>query len=224
MIHFLTFSSLASIDLGKPSPKPTSFVGDQMEASVELWASSDGLLKIGVWECTPGRFTASREMTSETCHIIAGRVSLHGSDGYTRELAAGQMLILPMGWRGEWTVRRPRGSSTSFTRNRAQKHHNYIEGDASITGYALRERGAAECPLEPSVYQTRTVRSRPPSCLAATRPMHEPAPREGRQSLGVHSRKLKSRHGVADIPESLLADGGPSKQTFLRRAKRSAKI
>lgn len=104
MIDFLTFSSLAAIDLGKPSPKPTSIAGDQMEASVQLWASSDGLLKIGVWECTPGRFTASRETTSETCHIIAGHLSLHGPDGQTQELGAGQMLVLPKGWRGEWTI------------------------------------------------------------------------------------------------------------------------
>lgn len=104
MIDFQTMGQLSTIDLGKPSPKPTSIAGDQMEASKQLWMSADGLMKVGVWECTPGRFTASRESISETCHILSGRVSLHGADGRTQELGAGEMLVLPKGWQGEWTI------------------------------------------------------------------------------------------------------------------------
>ena len=104
MIEFQTFAHLANIDLGAPEPKPTSIEGNQEEAAKTLWTSPDGRLEIGVWECTPGRFTAVREDNSETCHIVSGRVSLHGPNGRTQEVRPGEVLVLPKGWRGEWTV------------------------------------------------------------------------------------------------------------------------
>ena len=104
MIDFLVNENLAALDLGAPARKPTSIDCEQWEAAVELWRSQDGLMKIGVWECTPGRFSADRTAASETCHLIAGRITLHGADGQSRDLAAGDMLVLPRGWRGEWTI------------------------------------------------------------------------------------------------------------------------
>ena len=104
MIAFQTFAHLATIDLGAPAPKPTSIAGNQMEAAVTLWTSPDGLAEAGVWECTPGRFSADRQAASETCHLISGRITLHGTDGQSRDLGAGDMLVLPRGWRGEWTI------------------------------------------------------------------------------------------------------------------------
>jgi uncharacterized protein len=104
MIDFLFNDNLAALDLGAPAPKPTSIDCEQWEAARELWRSQDRLMKIGVWECTPGRFSADRTAASETCHLIAGRITLHGADGQSRHLAAGDMLVLPRGWRGEWTI------------------------------------------------------------------------------------------------------------------------
>jgi uncharacterized cupin superfamily protein len=104
VVQFLSMPGLASIDLGNPQPKPTSISGEQLEASKQLWCSSDGAMRIGIWECTPGRFSAIRDTSSETCYILAGRVSLHGPDGVSQELATGDMLVLPQGWRGEWTI------------------------------------------------------------------------------------------------------------------------
>lgn len=104
MIDFQTFAHLALIDLGVAEAKPTSIEGEQLEASKMLWTSDDGLVEVGVWECTPGRFTSVRETNSEICHIVSGRVSLHGPDGHTREVGPGELLVLPRGWRGEWTI------------------------------------------------------------------------------------------------------------------------
>lgn len=104
MIDYQTFAPLAATDLGAPEPKPTSIEGGQMEASKTLWTSPDGKLEVGVWECTPGRFTVVRDNNSETCHIVSGRVSLHGADGRTQEVGTGEVLVLPKGWRGEWTI------------------------------------------------------------------------------------------------------------------------
>jgi len=104
MIDFSTFESLSSIELGPAKPKPSSITGDQVEASRVLWQSDDGLTKIGVWECSPGRFSASRDTNSEICHIISGRVSLRSPNGNVSEVGPGEMLVLPLGWRGEWVI------------------------------------------------------------------------------------------------------------------------
>ena len=104
MIAFQTFAHLANIDLGTPQPKPTSIQGNQVEAAKSLWTSPDGLAEVGVWECTAGRFTANRETNSEICHIVRGRVTLHDADGRSQDVGPGEMLVLPIGWKGEWTL------------------------------------------------------------------------------------------------------------------------
>ncbi|MCX8996074.1 cupin domain-containing protein [Rhizobiaceae bacterium BDR2-2] len=104
MIDFKTFAHLAAIDLGQAAAKPTSIAGAQREASRTLWSSADGRVEVGVWECTPGRFTAARDDNSEICHIVSGRVSLHETDGRSRDVGPGELLVLPLGWKGEWTI------------------------------------------------------------------------------------------------------------------------
>jgi len=104
MVKFENFEQLAQVDLGSPEPKPTSVEGNQLEAAKKLWTSPDGKVEVGVWECTPGRFTANRTDNSEICHIVSGRVSLHDLDGRTRDIEEGEVVVLPVGWRGEWTI------------------------------------------------------------------------------------------------------------------------
>jgi uncharacterized cupin superfamily protein len=104
MINMQNFGDLASLDIGAFAPKPTTVEGDQQEAAVALWTSADGRMETGVWECTPGRFTADRTKSAEICTILSGRVTLHDEDGTTREVGAGEMFVLPLGWRGEWTI------------------------------------------------------------------------------------------------------------------------
>jgi hypothetical protein len=48
-------------DLGPFAAKPTSVSGEQQEAALEAWTSADGRTTAGVWECTPGTFTAVRD-------------------------------------------------------------------------------------------------------------------------------------------------------------------
>ncbi|MFC0218204.1 hypothetical protein FHS82_000549 [Pseudochelatococcus lubricantis] len=104
MIDLETYLDAAAIDLGPAHPKPTSTNGDQFEATRTLFTSEDGLVEIGVWECTPGHFTADRSTSSEVCHIIAGRATLARRDGEVREIGPGDVLVLPRGWTGAWTV------------------------------------------------------------------------------------------------------------------------
>jgi uncharacterized protein len=104
MIDLSSFHALAALDLGPRAPKPTSIEGDQMEASVTLAVHDGGKVEIGVWECTPGRFTADRSASAEFCHFIAGRVEMTHADGRKVTLGPGDAIDLPLGWKGEWRV------------------------------------------------------------------------------------------------------------------------
>ncbi len=105
MINLESFADLASVPLGDFAPKPTTLTDGQTEASSVLWCSPDGLTKIGVWECTPGRFTADRTTAGEYCHILSGRATVTNSDGSrSRDIGSGDLLVLPQGWTGEWVI------------------------------------------------------------------------------------------------------------------------
>lgn len=105
MINLSTFTDLAAVDVGAFSPKPTSVTEGQIEASVSLWESEDGKTKIGVWECTPGQFTADRSASAEYCHILSGAATVSNKDGeIVRDIKAGDLLVLPIGWKGEWVI------------------------------------------------------------------------------------------------------------------------
>jgi uncharacterized cupin superfamily protein len=104
MIDLAAFHSLAQAPLGPFAPKPTCIEGNQQEASLVLCTSADGQVTIGVWECTPGRFTADRTKASEFCHLISGRIEMTHADGSKVRLGAGDAINLPLGWTGEWCV------------------------------------------------------------------------------------------------------------------------
>jgi hypothetical protein len=104
MIDLSTYLSVADMDLGPAAPKPTSLRGNQVEASVSLFTSEDGRVDVGIWECTEGHFTADRSTSSEICHIISGRATLARKDGEVREIGPGDVLVLPRGWTGAWTI------------------------------------------------------------------------------------------------------------------------
>ena len=104
MIDLATFNTLAQLPLGSFTPKPTSIEGNQQEASCVLCTSADKRVTIGIWECTPGRFTADRTATSEFCHLISGRIEMTHADGSKVELGPGDAINLPLGWIGEWRV------------------------------------------------------------------------------------------------------------------------
>ncbi len=105
MIDLKTFENLADVPLGDFAAKPTTLTDGQQEASSILWTSADGRTKIGVWECTPGHFTADRTAAGEYCHIISGRATVQNADGTgAREIGPGDLLVLPQGWTGEWVI------------------------------------------------------------------------------------------------------------------------
>ena len=89
-------------DLGVRSPKPTAVTNGVLEASDSLWGRAG--LDVGYWECTPGRFTATRDGYTEICQILAGRVTIEVEGEEPVTLEAGDTLVMPSGWRGVWVV------------------------------------------------------------------------------------------------------------------------
>ena len=105
MIDLKTFADLASVHVGAFAAKPTTLTDGQCEASTKLWGSEDGKTSIGVWECTPGRFTADRSKAAEYCHILSGSATVTNQDGGgDRRIGPGDLLVLPIGWKGEWVI------------------------------------------------------------------------------------------------------------------------
>ena len=105
MIDLKAYEDLSSVVIDNFQPKPTTLTKGQKEAALQLWVSDDGDTKIGVWECTPGEFTADRSTIAEYCHIISGSASIRNDDGTdSRDLGPGDLLILPLGWKGTWTI------------------------------------------------------------------------------------------------------------------------
>lgn len=104
MIDLSGFLALADMELDDFAPKPTTIEGDQKEATRTLWKSPDGKLEIGIWECTPGRFTADRSQAAEFCHFLSGSVEMRHADGRVERLGPGDALMLPRGWKGEWRL------------------------------------------------------------------------------------------------------------------------
>ena len=105
MIDLKTFVDLAHLPIGDFSHKPTTLTAGQQEAATQLWASTDGRTKIGIWECQPGRFTADRSAAGEYCHILSGRATVENADGSgARDIGPGDLLVLPQGWTGSWQI------------------------------------------------------------------------------------------------------------------------
>ena len=93
----------AGADLGAASPVAVP-LGEPVAQTRAYAVERTDQVETGIWECTPGRFTADRTEIAEICHILTGRMTLHNGDGTSREIGAGEMFVLPHGWRGEWTI------------------------------------------------------------------------------------------------------------------------
>lgn len=94
-------------EVGTHVPKPTAVTAGLTEADHEVWADAEGRAQFGVWECTPGTFTARRDGYSELCHLLSGGVTLVTDGGAEVTLTAGDAFVMPSGWVGTWHVHSP---------------------------------------------------------------------------------------------------------------------
>lgn len=89
------------------APKPTATTEGLVEGSAELWEGmkgQPGIVETGIWEATPGTFTATRVGYHEICYLVSGRVSLIEDGAEAVEFQAGDLFVTPEGWRGTWVV------------------------------------------------------------------------------------------------------------------------
>jgi len=93
----------ASITLPGATLKPTS-VNGQTESTLALWKALDRNLELGVWECSPGTFTARRDGYDEIAHIVSGTATVTSEAGDISELGPGSVFVTPAGWVGTWTI------------------------------------------------------------------------------------------------------------------------
>lgn len=91
-----------TVALGAPEPKPTATTPGLVEASLDIWTS--GAISTGIWEASPGSFTATREGYAEICTFLSGSVTVQGDGEEPIEYGPGDVLITPPGWSGVWHV------------------------------------------------------------------------------------------------------------------------
>jgi uncharacterized cupin superfamily protein len=100
----VTLSRAPQAELEAPQPKPTAVTPGLVEASTTIWESVDGKTSVGVWECSPGSFTAHRDGYSEICQLLTGSVTVDTDGEGSVTLHAGDTLVMPDGWSGVWHV------------------------------------------------------------------------------------------------------------------------
>jgi uncharacterized cupin superfamily protein len=103
LVSQVSAQDLLALDAGAFAPKPTSTTEGQLERSLEIWSGGPGKLEVGLWDCTPGRFTATRDGYTELCYFLSGHVTVEDADG-RRDYRAGDLLVMPEGWTGTWDV------------------------------------------------------------------------------------------------------------------------
>lgn len=105
MFNLVGLKDLDAIQVGDYRPKPTTLTPGQQEATAHVYTSPTGDTKIGIWECTPGEFTADRSGMAEYCHILSGSATITDADGgRSVTLGANDFLALPKGWKGTWAI------------------------------------------------------------------------------------------------------------------------
>ena len=86
-------------------PLGESLDGPMPTADLELWSSSDGTVRTGVWECGPGRFrTTFGDDEGEFIWLVAGTLTCVEEGGPTPRLDVGEAMLFPPGWSGEWRI------------------------------------------------------------------------------------------------------------------------
>jgi len=117
VIRTISAHGTRAANLGPHAPKPTSVEGEQTEATLSVWSGGrSGKIDTGLWECTPGVFTAERMGYTEICTILSGRVTLEVEGAEPEEFGPGDVMVMPSGWKGVWRVHEP-----------LRKHYTTIE-------------------------------------------------------------------------------------------------
>ena len=101
--HFGSAAAAAG-DLAPLGPRVSADRGEPMTSGSVSYRSADGDREAGVWECTPGGWAIIDRPNTEFVVILSGRATITDADGVATDLAAGDSIVLPLGWSGRWDI------------------------------------------------------------------------------------------------------------------------
>lgn len=78
--------------------------GDPQVAARVLATDEASGTEVGVWSCAPGGWPIESRTNTEVAVILSGRAIITDDGGARRELGAGDVIVLPVGWTGRWDV------------------------------------------------------------------------------------------------------------------------
>jgi uncharacterized cupin superfamily protein len=91
--------------LGPIEPSGPRAGADSGEPTTWTRVLSDaGPVQVGIWECTPGGWSIENRPNTEIVHVLRGAARITDRDGSIRELSAGSVVVLPVGWSGRWDI------------------------------------------------------------------------------------------------------------------------
>jgi len=96
------FVDALTAELTVLGPKGGATSGDPVESILEL--SDDGTTSTGIWSCTPGSWSSSKDGVGELMHFLAGHGWITDADGTRHEIRPGMVRWFPDGWHGRWEV------------------------------------------------------------------------------------------------------------------------
>ncbi|MGO4103587.1 cupin domain-containing protein [Leifsonia sp. YAF41] len=103
-VAHILLADAVNVGLGEARLKPTAVTPGQLESTLVTWTAPEGGTEAGIWEATPGTFTATRVGYHEVCQILTGRATVVNESGESNELRAGDLFVTPVGWKGVWHV------------------------------------------------------------------------------------------------------------------------
>ena len=86
-------------------PLGESLDGPMPTARLPLWTSGDGTIRTAVWECGPGRFrTTFGADEGDVIWLVAGALTCVEDGGPISRIGAGDAVLFPPRWSGEWRI------------------------------------------------------------------------------------------------------------------------
>jgi uncharacterized protein len=89
--------------LAPPLAEPLE--GAMATRGIVQWASADGRIETGTWECEPGLSRWEFEGNGEFIHLLSGSMEVTPDSGETIALGPGDSMTFPRGWTGTWRIR-----------------------------------------------------------------------------------------------------------------------
>ena len=88
-------------------PRVGADSGDPQMSGRILYKNAEETVEGGVWACSPGGWTVTDRLDTETVQILSGLARLSDAGGSSVDLGPGDILVLPKGWSGRWDVLEP---------------------------------------------------------------------------------------------------------------------